>query len=106
MSVLLVYDVVDYKCHHSHDMDIKDIQITLHYAYHILSSLLQILSSLNIVIPMTLLLNIFSDGVGSLQNPPPPPTRKTSTSSRTHDAPVLGQFMFFLPLSGFNLCFY
>ncbi|KAK3873352.1 hypothetical protein Pcinc_021639 [Petrolisthes cinctipes] len=52
-------------------------------------SWLQILSSLNIVIPMTLLLSIFSDGASSLRNPPPPPTRKTSTSSRTHDAPVL-----------------
>lgn len=104
-SLLLVYIVVVHKCHYSHDNNIKNIQITLHYVYYTLSSLLQILSSLNIVIPMTLLLGIFSDGVSSLQNPPPPPTRKTSTSSRTHDAPVLGQFTFFLPLRSFNLFF-
>ncbi|XP_047487267.1 protein unc-79 homolog [Penaeus chinensis] len=48
-------------------------------------SWLQILSSLNIVIPMNLLLTMFSDGVSSLCNPPAP-ARKTSTSNRTDSA--------------------
>ncbi|XP_042883659.1 protein unc-79 homolog isoform X4 [Penaeus japonicus] len=48
-------------------------------------SWLQILSSLNIVIPMSLLLTMFSDGVSSLCNPPAP-ARKTSTSNRTDSA--------------------
>ncbi|XP_069937362.1 protein unc-79 homolog isoform X2 [Cherax quadricarinatus] len=50
-------------------------------------SWLQILTSLNIVIPMNLLLAIFSDGVSSLCNPSAP-TRKTSTSGR-QDSSVL-----------------
>ncbi|XP_071543773.1 protein unc-79 homolog isoform X4 [Panulirus ornatus] len=43
-------------------------------------SWLQILTSLNIVIPMTLLLKMFSEGVSSLCNPSS--LRKTSTTSR------------------------
>nr|XP_045612898.1 protein unc-79 homolog isoform X4 [Procambarus clarkii] len=48
-------------------------------------SWLQILTSLNIVIPMSLLLTIFSEGVSSLCNPPLS-ARKTSTSSRQDSA--------------------
>ncbi|KAK7086039.1 Protein unc-79, partial [Halocaridina rubra] len=44
-------------------------------------SWLQILSSIDIVIPLTLLLSMFSDGVSSLCNPPAI-SRKTSTSGR------------------------
>ncbi|KAG7162816.1 unc-79-like 2 [Homarus americanus] len=50
-------------------------------------SWLQILTSLNIVIPMSLLLMIFREGVSSLCSPPAP-TRKTSSSGK-QDSSVL-----------------